>query len=159
MISRTLHHERTNCFFSAVPPCMWSVSEGPFFKSRSSLSSSALPRKFGNWINYTGGILCLGRHKECHCAGGTMRHGWIYIELLWYVLSSVADGRRRGRVQRRSHCTAGQTALGPKSFTLMFEIPSVASKMTEWECVCVTESVWFTPSSLISLYHLHIINK
>lgn len=130
-----------------------------FLKSRSSLSSSALPRKFGNWIYYTGRILCLGRHKECHCAAGTMRHGWIYIEPLWYVLSSVADGRRRGRVQRRSHCTAGQTALGPKSFTLMFEIPSVPSKMAESGSVCVTERVRFTPSSLISLYHLHTVIK
>lgn len=159
MISCTLHNERTNCCFSAVLPCIWSVSEGSFFKSRSSLSSSALPHKFVNWINYTGRILCLGRHKECHCAGGTMRHGWIHIEPLWYVLSSVADGRRRGRVQRRSHCTASQTALGPKSFTLMFEIPLVPSKMTESGSVCVTESVWFTPSSLISLYHLHTIIK
>lgn len=37
------------------------------------------------------------RYKECHCGAGTMRHGWIYIEPLWYAQFS---DRRMQTVQR-----------------------------------------------------------
>lgn len=118
-----------------------------FFLIQLFVSSLAIPHKSRSRINYTGGIPWFSRYKECHCGGGSMRCGWVYIEPLWYMLSSVTDGRRLGRVQRRSHCPAGQTGLGPESESQWcLKFLQGPSKRLQ-ESVCLFEIQFIHPSS------------
>lgn len=110
--------------------------------------SSALPPMYRNGINPTGGMPWHSSYKECHCRAHTMRQGWIYIEPLWWTQTDAERG-----AQRRSLCLTGQTVFWPKCFTLMFQIPSVSSKVTQSEFMCGHSSQSSSPSAV---KHLHM---
>jgi len=94
-----------------------------------------LPHKSRNLINYTRGIHWHSKHKESHCGAGTMRHGWIYIEPLWYIQHSD----RRSQTGQR----AEKTPLSGRSDWTLTNVLHAdvrnSSNILQNHCVCVWE--------------------
>lgn len=99
-----VHNEQLVC------ASMYVVSFWMFcFKSHCSCASP-LPHKSRNWINSAGGIWWHGGYKERRCRVATMRHGWIYVEPLWYI--QLSDRRRqtvRSAEKKALSCHSGWT--------------------------------------------------
>lgn len=83
------------------------------------------------------------RYKECHCGAGTMRHGWIYIEPLWYA--QLSD-RRMQTVQR-----AEKKTLSCRSDWTLTKVLHIG--VWNSSCVLQTDSVCVCECDMVHTVH------
>lgn len=100
--------------------------------------SSVLPHNSGNWINCMGGIPCTLDIRS-HCACATMRHGWIYVEPLWYTQLSDRGARTVQRAERKPLSCRSDWTLTKVLHSDLWN----SSGVLQIEDVCVRVT-WFT---------------